>query len=313
MTEAIIEWNDENQKRHNLQIVDKIFVGRECKGINENQRILVDHPAVSREHASISRNGKNLEITDLSVNGTVVNKVRMTPGSRMNLNDGDIIKIGPQIITINIQSFVAESLNIPENADLTMVDATEVIVTCLVADVRNFSAIAEKFQSADTFAIMKEIFGSFSDVVVEYNGTIKDYAGDAIFAYWMHSTELTAKQAVLAVQAAEGQCQKLGQSCSNFSEKNPAFKGLRVGWGLTTGRVTMSHYGARVSDIALVGDCVNLAFRLSGMANKKIPNKIIMCARTAGLVQDSFSLDNLGPKRIKGRKGKENVFGITIR
>ena len=63
----------------------------------------MSHQSVSREHAVKGLNGKHLEITDLSVNGTWLNKVRMTPGSRMILENGDIIKIGSQTITVNIQ------------------------------------------------------------------------------------------------------------------------------------------------------------------------------------------------------------------
>ena len=63
-----------------------------------------------------------------------------------------------------------------------------------------------------------------------------------------------------------------------FQSTNPAAESLKMGWGITTGSVTMSHYGSRASDLALVGDCTNLAFRLSGIANKDLDKKIILCA-----------------------------------
>lgn len=309
MNDSNLEWQHKNQIRHRLQIVDKIFIGRECKGIKRNRRILVNHPAVSREHAVIGRNGSHLEITDLSVNGTWINSVRMTPGSRMNLRNGDIIEIGSQTIKVNFRSPFSHNQDDSE-AESTIVTTSESIVTSLVADIREFSGISQDQPSADTFAMIKEVFGSFSDIVVQHNGTIKDYAGDAIFAFWMHSNEPNTKKANLACKAAEEQQHTLGQICTNLSQANPAVRNLNIGWGISTGLATISHYGAKVSDIALVGDCVNLAFRLSNLANKELSRKIVMCAQTASLVQDSISLDNLGPVKTKGRKGKENVFGI---
>jgi adenylate cyclase len=83
-----------------------------------------------------------------------------------------------------------------------------------------------------------------------------------------------------------------------------------MGWGVTTGSVTMSHYGSRASDLALVGDCTNLAFRLSGIANKELDKKIILCAGTADLIRGSLDVDDLGKVPIRGRNGELHVFGL---
>ena len=91
---------------------------------------------------------------------------------------------------------------------------------------------------------------------------------------------------------------------------NPAAERLKMGWGVTTGSVTMSHYGSRVADLALVGDCTNLAFRLSGIANKELDKKIVVCAHTADLIRDSLAVDDLGDVSVRGRTGELNVFGL---
>ncbi len=46
------------------------------------------------------------------------------------------------------------------------------------------------------------------------------------------------------------------------------------------------------------------------MANKDLPNPIAMCSRTAELVRDSLELCDLGSVGIRGREGKEQVFGV---
>jgi class 3 adenylate cyclase len=74
----------------------------------------------------------------------------------------------------------------------------------------------------------------------------------------------------------------------------------------------MSHYGSRAADLALVGDCTNLAFRLSGLANKVLSEKIVICAQTAELVRNDLEILDLGSVPIKGRTGKEQVFGLKL-
>jgi class 3 adenylate cyclase len=85
---------------------------------------------------------------------------------------------------------------------------------------------------------------------------------------------------------------------------------LRMGWGVTTGPVTLSHYGQRTADLAVVGDCINLASRLASMANKDILENILICAHTAALVGDRIPLKDIGRHFIQGRKGREHLFSL---
>jgi class 3 adenylate cyclase len=159
---------------------------------------------------------------------------------------------------------------------------------------------------------MKEIFDTFSNIVIRFKGTIKDYAGDAVYAFWDHHIEPISQQAVLACQAAIQQSQAIDDIRTALSGKNVAAANIEMGWGITTGQVTLSHYGSRAADLALVGDCTNLAFRLSSIANKDLSEKIIMCTQTADLVREDFALQDLGTIPIKGRTGKEHVFALNL-
>ena len=61
-----LEWLDENQKTLRLEIIDRVFIGRLCKGIDEKRRIIVRHSMVSRDHAEIILSGSRLKIKDVS-------------------------------------------------------------------------------------------------------------------------------------------------------------------------------------------------------------------------------------------------------
>jgi len=310
MSDPYLEWMDENQRIQRLAIVDKIFIGRSCKGVDPQKRILVRTAQVSRDHAVISRRGKELKIKDMSKNGTWINGIRLAAGSSCNLADQDVIRLGG----VSFQVFASKDVTVVRDqailTDGTMVTPTEVVVTNVVADVREFSAFSQAHASSDVYALMKEIFDAFNTIIYKFKGTIKDYAGDAVYAFWDHHVEPIKKQAVLACQAAIEQTQTIDQIRANLSGKNIAADNLQMGWGITTGKVTLSHYGSRATDLALVGDCTNLAFRLSGMANKDLSQKIVICSQTAELVRDDLALKDLGTVSIKGRKGKEHVFAL---
>ena len=310
MPHPFLEWLDEHQQVQHLEIIDKIFIGRSCTGIDPQKRILLNNAQVSRDHAVISRRGKALKIKDMSKNGTWVNGIRLAAGASSDLADADIISVGGISITVCAQQSDTAT---QERAILTagtMVTPTEIVVTNVVADIREFTTFSQAHASADVYALMKEVFDAFSSIVVNCKGTIKDYAGDAVYAFWDHHVKPVHQQAVLACQAALQQDQALDEIRARLSAKNVAAASLAMGWGITTGKVTLSHYGSRSADLALVGDSTNLAFRLSGIANKDFSDKIIICSQTADLVCDDFNLQDLGTIPIKGRKGQERVFGL---
>ena len=307
MSNSYLEWTDENGQIRHLEVVDKLFIGRGCRGIEESKRIIVEDPRVSRDHAIISATGLGLQITDMSKNGVWVNDVRMASGSSQGLKDGDVIGVGDAVIRVRCPGLALDD----EDMERTRSGPIEMIVTSLVADARGFSALSQREDSSQVYALMKDIFGTLTTIVRDFKGTIKDYVGDAVYAFWDHGFEPRKGQALLACRAALEQLQALDQmGSSTLSGRYPTAEGLPMGWGLTTGKVTMAHYSSRAADLALVGDATNLAFRLSGMANKDLSSPIAMCSQTADLVQDTLSLVDLGFFAVRGRTGQEHLYGI---
>jgi class 3 adenylate cyclase len=306
-----LEWIDKNERSQRIEIVDKLFIGRSCKGVDPKKRVLIRNAQVSRDHAVISRRASGLQITDRSKNGTWVNGVRLAAGASSDISDGDMIGIGG----CSFHVYCPENItDVKDKAILTagtMVTPAEVVVTNVVADVREFTTFSQTHNSSDVYSLMKEIFDTFSAIVYKFKGTIKDYAGDAVFAFWDHYVEPVNAQAVLACRASIEQVQKINEIRGRPSSKKMNVDNLQMGWGITTGTVTMSHYGSRAADLALVGDCTNLAFRLSGMANKVLSPKILICTQTAELVRKDLAVKDLGNVSIKGRKGKEHVYAIS--
>jgi class 3 adenylate cyclase len=311
MPSTYLEWMDENKKMRRLDIVDRVFIGRICKGIDDTRRIILKHPAVSRDHVEINLTGTQPTIRDLSKNGTWVNNVRLAAGSTRSLEDGDVVRLGDTQIFVRCPYPVDGAKDDEIESTQTLVTPREVIVTNVVADVRGFCSISQMEESYRVYELMKEIIQTFGTIVHDHKGTVKDYNGDEVYAFWEHGSHLCNNQAAAACLTALKQAQTVDQIRAKLSGVNPAVQSLRLGWGITTGKVTMSHYGWRVTDLTLVGDCTNSAFRLSSMANKKLSSEIVVCSQTAELVQGLLPVDDLGLVTLRGRSGQEHVYGIS--
>ena len=311
MANRYLEWPDERRQTQRIEIVDRIYIGRTCRGIDPQRRILQDHPQVSRNHAEISWTAGRLQILDTSRNGTWVNNIRMAAGSSKNLSDGDIIRIGNFEFRVNCPEIDEDPRLDHPMTELTIVSSLEEEVTSLVADMRGFTAYSQSHASSDVYGMIREIFDQFSKTVEEFNGTIKDYAGDAVFAFWEHQFEDPATQSVRACQAAVRQRQDFSHILVELADKYADVENIQMGWGITTGPIILSQFGSRVADLAVVGDCVNLASRLAGMANKDIPENILICSRTAELIENHFATRDLGLFPIRGRKGREHIFALS--
>ena len=310
MSGAYIEWRDENDQTHRRYLLDKIFVGRICQGVDAQKCVRVQHPTVSRDHAVIALTQSGIKITDMSINGTWINGVRMAAGASRLLANGDTIDVGQ----VTLHLFCPEEMapGTTEGwGDRTAISPSIVWVTSLVADVRGFSAMCQSLDSEVTYAVMNEVFSRFSDIVTDFKGTVKDYAGDAVFAFWEHPSGKSTQQALLACRAALEQQRQVPQIRALLGPDHEALGRLRLGWGVTTGPVTLSHYSARPADLALVGDCINLAFRLSTIANKEVDAAIVLGRHTADMVGAELNLIDLGQIATKGRQGLEQIYGIA--
>ena len=310
MSQPYLEWRDENQSLQRRHLIDKLVLGRICRGVDEDKCIRINHPTISRDHAVIQISQFGIEITDMSTNGTSINGVRMAPGATRQLVHGDTIGLGDTIVCLACPDPVVQP---PQNAwgDRTEISPSIVWVTSLVADVRGFSAMCQSTDSGSTYGLMKEVFTRFSEVVTRFNGTVKDFAGDAVFAFWEHSQGKTAHQALMACRAAMAQEAQVDAIRRQSANNQALFGGLRLGWGVTTGPATLSNYGTRPASLAVVGDCVNLAFRLSATANKEIDAGIIVDGQTAALIGAQMTLRDLGRIPTRGREGLEQIFTIV--
>ena len=242
--EAYVEWTDEKGEAHSLHLIDRIYIGRKCQGVPDDKKVVVNNPHVSKDHAVLTNTGGRIVAYDMSRNGTYVNGARITPGVEHPLQDGDIDAVGNCSMRVVVKE-LAPAFGRMAAAEETMTISSQVVVTNLVADVRGYTAYSQKLDSAVMYEAMKEIFDDFSDIVHQRRGMVMDYAGDAIFAVWEHGKNEDPEKAALACQAAVDQHRTLAAILDRIVSSHEGFRQLQMGWGITTGEVTLSHYGVK--------------------------------------------------------------------
>jgi adenylate cyclase len=147
-------------------------------------------------------------------------------------------------------------------------------------------------------------------VVWRHGGTLKEYQGDAIFAFWEEKPDGRGMQAIEACSAAlalRDEAQRLANDSSLWLF--PDFP-LALDWALATGSVTLASMGGhRPTGLSMVGDVVNLAFRLEKLADGT-EFSIIACHNTYALARERFDFVDLGEVTVKGRTGSERIYAL---
>jgi adenylate cyclase len=309
MNSPCVEYQHDGAPAQTRPLVDRLYIGRLCAGVPDNQRIVIQDSNVSRDHAVITLHLSGVTIRDTSRNGTRVNGNRITSGMDHWLHSNDRITIGQCEILVRFCAPLTEHSNLAAGSDATHILTVQQTITHLVADVRGFSSLTQEFESSEIYRLISNLYDVLTDVVVRYHGVIKDYAGDAVFAFWEHAAGENTQAAINACRAALEQQRDVRQRLNQAALPKRLENGVRVGWGIATGEVTVSHYGIRHDNVAIVGDSTNLAFRLAAMANKELPS-ILTCQRTAMGVSGELPVQDLGKVSTKGREGLEPVYAL---
>ena len=144
--------------------------------------------------------------------------------------------------------------------------------------------------------------------ILENNGTLDKYIGDAQMAFWNAPVddEYHAKHAVKTALEMMGSLDAFNEEISK--EGVPPFG---MGLGINTGTVVVGNMGSdQRFDYTCLGDSVNLASRLEGQS-KPYGVKIVLGERTADLVKDEYPVVELDCIAVKGKNKGVKIFTLA--
>ncbi len=182
--------------------------------------------------------------------------------------------------------------------------AKEGEVTIFFSDIRSFTTISEKFESASKLLVYLNSYLSFmSEIILNHKGTIDKYIGDAIMAYWNAPIKQDS-HADLCLQSAIKQTQALSELNKTLSPP------IAIGIGIHTGVATIGEVGSQNrSDYTIIGDSVNLASRLEGLT-KAYKAEIIISEDTKKKLKQSYKIRELDTVAVKGKDKSVVIYEV---
>jgi adenylate cyclase len=191
-------------------------------------------------------------------------------------------------------------------------------MTIMFSDVRGFTTISEMFKDdpQGLTRLMNQFLTPLTHAIIDHNGTIDKYIGDAIMAFWnapLHDArhELNACEAALDMLQRVDDLNRRREQEAKTNGHN--FLPLHIGVGLNTGRCVVGNMGSDLRfNYSVLGDTVNLASRLEGQT-KSYGVPIVVGSRTAMNVKDKYAVLELDFITVKGKTEPEVVYTILGR
>ena len=176
--------------------------------------------------------------------------------------------------------------------------------TVFFADIRGYTSFSEGKTPEYIIGILNEYFSEAVDVVLKYRGFIDKFIGDCIMAAWgvpLTSEEEDARNAV----ACALDIQKLiGDPRRSFFHGEAEH--LQVGIGVHTGYLVAGNLGsARRMNYSIIGDTVNIAARLEGVAKA---GEVIITESTRDLLGKAFACEERDSVKVKGKAESIKIY-----
>ena len=194
-----------------------------------------------------------------------------------------------------------------KNRDQLKPGGKRTVATVLFSDVKSFTTVAENLNPEELVTLLNEYLSVMTEIVLEHNGFLDKYEGDAIMAIFGVPLP-KSDHAYRACLAALDMQRRLAELRIKWElEKRPLLE-MRIGMNL--GPMIAGNIGGenRV-DYTVIGDSVNLASRLEG-ANKIYGTSIIISEDTYDQVKDEFLIRELDFIQVKGKKKPVRIYEL---
>jgi adenylate cyclase len=194
-----------------------------------------------------------------------------------------------------------------KNPELLRLGGESRELSIMFTDVRGFTTISEHYGKdvQGLTQIMNRYMTAMTAKIIENNGTLDKYIGDAQMAFWNAPLD-EPNHAKLALKTALEMMESLDAFNKEIQKEGiPAFG---MGLGINTGTVVVGNMGSSQRfDYTCLGDAVNLASRLEGQS-KPYGVKIILGSLTAEQVKDEYPVVELDCIAVKGKTEGVKIY-----
>ena len=180
-------------------------------------------------------------------------------------------------------------------------------ITVMFCDMVGYTSLTERLGPEEAYDIVDQIYELLIHKVHDYEGTVNEMTGDGIVALFGAPIALED-----APQRALRSAMAIHREMSKFSDRlkqeKEYLRPLKMRVGIHTGPVVVGTVGNNLRvEFKAVGDTVNLASRMEGMAE---PGATYVTEDTFKLTEGFFRFEALGAREIKGKKEPVKVYRV---
>jgi PAS domain S-box-containing protein len=179
--------------------------------------------------------------------------------------------------------------------------------TVFFADIRGYTSFSENRDPEEIVEILNEYFSEAVEHVVKFKGYIDKFIGDCIMAVWGVPMMPEKDDAINAVSCALAIQEMVRSEKRKFFKRKDSSR-LRIGIGVNTGPLVAGNLGSmQRMDYSVIGDTVNLAARLEGVAGS---DEVIISQTTRDQLGEYFKLEKRPAVQVKGKEKAIQIYNV---
>lgn len=274
-------------------------------GRSKESALVIEDARVSRRHAMIRRQDDGFWYFDLgSVNGSLINGRRVTTSQL--LVTGDRIRIADHCFRFEGASRQDSVRGSTAIAQRTIADLRSQKVILLVSDIQGFTSISEKLTPDQLGPIIGSWYSRTELILNLHGATLDKFIGDCVLAYWLDISQASRLAALKAAHSLRVACDEVQQEHRAVLEP----LGLQFGSGAAV-HMGPAAYGAfSPREFTLLGDAVNLVFRLEALTRTLNQRVLVSADLLAGWSEGLSFCRSLGAHSVKGRDQMVEVYSL---
>jgi len=187
--------------------------------------------------------------------------------------------------------------------DVELGDQVQLEMSVLFSDVRNFTTMSEAMTPEENFRFINSFLSRMEPAILENQGFIDKYIGDAIMALFSGDTDNALKAGISMLERL---------SKYNQERMNSGDRPIGIGVGINTGILMLGTVGGQNRmDGSVISDAVNLAARVESLTKNYGVSLLITEQTFSRLTQPSnYAIRSIDTVKVKGKSQKVTVYEV---
>ncbi|MFH1636657.1 MAG: adenylate/guanylate cyclase domain-containing protein [Chloroflexota bacterium] len=177
-------------------------------------------------------------------------------------------------------------------------------LTVLFADIHNFTPFSERTPPEKLFEVLNSYLSLAANVVLEEEGTLDKFMGDAVMAFW-NAPDPQPDHILRAARAALAMDKAIRTHRAELSKEHQLYFSI----GVSTGEAMVGNVGTTdLFNYTAIGDIVNYASRLESIAE---PGQILLSEAAYHDIAGHVIANELPPVKVKGKSEAAVVYELV--